>query len=132
MSIPARVTSASRRVWLPCAPACGCEIRTDRLTRVLYSTDASNHQIEPLGVAFPRDLPELAQIIAAAADLGLPVLPRGAGTSLAGQAVGAAVILDLSRHLRRIGRPGTRGGRDRSRGRRRPLRRQCGCGPGTV
>ncbi len=57
----------------------GCEIRTDRLSRVLYSSDASNHQIQPLGVAFPRDLPELSHIIAAAADLGLPVLPREQG-----------------------------------------------------
>ncbi len=88
----------------------GCELRTDRLTRVLYSTDASNHQVQPLGVAFPRDLSEVSQIIAAAADLGLPVLPRGAGTSLAGQAIGAAVVLDLTRHLRRIEEPdGTTG-----------------------
>jgi FAD/FMN-containing dehydrogenase/Fe-S oxidoreductase len=80
----------------------GCEVRTDRLSRVLYSTDASNHQVEPLAVAFPRDIAELAEVITAAADLGLPVLPRGAGTSLAGQAVGRGVVLDLSRHMATI------------------------------
>src|SRR3989304_4037107 len=79
----------------------GCGIRTDGRARVLYSTDASNPQVQPLGVAFPRDLSEVSQIIAAAADLGLPVLPRGAGTSLAGQAVGAAVVLDLTRQDRK-------------------------------
>ena len=88
----------------------GCELRTDRLSRVLYSTDASNHQVEPLGVAFPRDIPELAQTIAAAAELGIPVLPRGAGTSLAGQAVGSGVILDLSKHLGSIGSPNPEAG----------------------
>jgi FAD/FMN-containing dehydrogenase/Fe-S oxidoreductase len=83
----------------------GCEIRTDQISRVLYSTDASNHQIEPLGVAFPRDLSEAAQVVAACHELGLPLLPRGAGTSLAGQAVGRGLILDLSKHLARVGAP---------------------------
>jgi len=79
-----------------------CELRFDRLTRILYSTDASNHQIEPLGVAFPRDEAEVAEIVAAAAALGIPILPRGAGTSLAGQAVGAGLVLDLSRHFTHV------------------------------
>jgi len=79
-----------------------CELRFDRLTRILYSTDASNHQIEPLGVAFPRDEAEVAEIVTAAAALGVPILPRGAGTSLAGQAVGAGLILDLAKHLTRV------------------------------
>jgi FAD/FMN-containing dehydrogenase/Fe-S oxidoreductase len=80
----------------------GCEVRADQVSRVLYSTDASNHQIEPLAVAFPRDIAELAEVVAVAADLELPLLPRGAGTSLAGQAVGRGVVLDLSRHLTKI------------------------------
>jgi FAD/FMN-containing dehydrogenase len=58
-----------------------CEVRTDRVSRVLYSTNASDHQIEPLAVAFPRDVAELAEVIATAAGLGLPALRRGPGTS---------------------------------------------------
>ena len=73
--------------------------------RVLYSSDASNHQVEPLGVAFPRDEAEVAEVVALAHGLGFPLVPRGAGTSLAGQAVGAGLVLDLSRHLRRVAPP---------------------------
>ena len=79
-----------------------CELRFDPLTRVLYSTDASNHQIEPLGVAFPRDEAEVAEIVELARRLEFPLVPRGAGTSLAGQAVGAGLVLDLSRHMRQV------------------------------
>lgn len=77
-------------------------LRLDPLTRALYSTDASIYQIEPLGVAFPRTEDDLFVLLETACELGLPVLARGAGTSLAGQAVGAALILDCSRHLNRI------------------------------
>ncbi len=77
----------------------GVEVRTDPATRLLYSTDASIYQIEPLGVAFPRNAEELAAAVELAVSRGVPLLPRGAGSSLAGQAVGAALVLDLSRHL---------------------------------
>lgn len=78
------------------------EVRFDPYTRVLYSTDGSNHQIEPVGVALPRDEDDLAAAVATAAEFGVPVLPRGAGTSLAGQAIGAALVLDCSKYMRRI------------------------------
>ena len=78
------------------------EARFDPFSRTLYSTDASNHQIEPLGVVFPRSGEEVAAVVAKAAELRLPVLPRGSGTSLGGQAVGACLILDLSRHMNSI------------------------------
>ncbi|HET7010399.1 MAG TPA: FAD-binding and (Fe-S)-binding domain-containing protein [Anaerolineales bacterium] len=71
----------------------------DAYTRALYSTDASNHQVEPLGVAFPRNADEVSAIVTKAHELALPLLPRGSGTSLGGQAVGACVILDLARHM---------------------------------
>lgn len=60
------------------------------------------YAIEPLGVVFPRDAGEAAAVVSAAAGFGVPVLPRGAGTSLAGQAVGRAVVMDFSRHMDRI------------------------------
>lgn len=77
-------------------------LRLDALTRALYSTDASIYQIEPLGVAYPRVEEDLFVLAEVAADLGIPLLARGAGTSLAGQAVGAALVVDCSRHLHHI------------------------------
>jgi FAD/FMN-containing dehydrogenase/Fe-S oxidoreductase len=60
------------------------------------------YAIEPLGVVFPRDGDEAAAVVATAAGFGVPVLARGAGTSLAGQAVGRAVVMDFSRHMNQI------------------------------
>ena len=77
-------------------------VRFDRATRLLYSTDASIYQIEPLGVVLPKHAGDVVETVRAATAAGAPILPRGGGTSLAGQAVGEAVVLDLSVHLRRV------------------------------
>jgi FAD/FMN-containing dehydrogenase/Fe-S oxidoreductase len=77
-------------------------VRFDSYTRHIFSRDASMYAIEPLGVVFPRDGDEAAAVVATAAEFGVPVLARGAGTSLAGQAVGRAVVMDFSRHMDRI------------------------------
>ncbi len=82
--------------------ALGGSAAFDAYTRTVYSTDASMYRIEPLGVAFPRDADDVAAVVEIAATFGVPVLPRGAGTSLGGQTVGRALILDLSRHMHRI------------------------------
>ena len=78
------------------------DVRFDRASRILYSNDASIYQIEPLGVVIPRHTADVAEAVRVAAEAGAPVLPRGGGTSLAGQAVGEAVVLDLSVHFRSI------------------------------
>ncbi len=75
------------------------DIRTDKATRILYSTDASIYQIEPMGVVIPRTQEELHAAVELAAKYKIPILPRGAGTSLAGQAIGEALILACSRWL---------------------------------
>src|SRR5258708_1353758 len=80
----------------------GGEVRFDSYTRHLFSRDASMYMIEPVGVVFPRDSADVAAVVATAAEFGVPVLPRGAGTSLAGQTVGHAIGMDLSRHMNRI------------------------------
>ncbi len=82
--------------------AAGCEVRLDNLTRQLYATDASIYQVEPMGVAFPRSASEAASIIRAAADAGVPLTPRGAGSGLTGGALGSGLILDFARHNRQI------------------------------
>ncbi|HYY13203.1 MAG TPA: FAD-linked oxidase C-terminal domain-containing protein, partial [Chthoniobacterales bacterium] len=82
--------------------AAGCDVRFDNLTRQLYATDASIYQIEPLGVAFPRSARKASTVIRAATDENVSVTPRGAGTSLVGNAIGEGLIVDFSRHNRSI------------------------------
>src|SRR5438477_12880278 len=79
----------------------GCDVRFDNLTRQLYATDASIYQIEPIGVAFPKDAAQASTVIRAAADSGVSVTPRGAGTSLVGNATGEGLIVVFSRRNRR-------------------------------
>ncbi|MEV5541781.1 FAD-linked oxidase C-terminal domain-containing protein [Saccharopolyspora shandongensis] len=78
------------------------EVAFDDYTRHLFSRDASMYSITPLGVAFPRHDDDVAAAVQAAAGLGVPVVPRGAGTSLVGQTVGPGLVLDMSRHMNRI------------------------------
>ncbi len=78
------------------------EARFDRMTCLLYATDASIYQIEPIGVVFPRHAGDVQAVLEVANRHGAPILPRGAGTSLAGQTVGHAVVLDFSRHMNRV------------------------------
>jgi FAD/FMN-containing dehydrogenase/Fe-S oxidoreductase len=78
------------------------EIRLDPASRILYSTDASIYQIEPLGVALPKTQEDLHAAVELAAKYKIPVLPRGAGSSLAGQAIGEALVLDCSRWLDKL------------------------------
>src|SRR5689334_16228620 len=80
----------------------GCEVRFDNLTRQLYSTDASIYQICPVGAAFPKTAEEASLVIRAAADAGCSITPRGAGTSLVGNAIGDGLIVELSRNNRQI------------------------------
>lgn len=82
--------------------ALGGSVHFDPMTRLLYSTDASNYQIEPIGVVCPQDADDVAAIHAITGQHGVPLLPRGGGSSLAGQTVGHAVVMDFSRHMRRV------------------------------
>lgn len=74
----------------------------DAISRLLYSTDASNYEIVPVGVTFPRHADDVSAIHEICRQFEIPLLPRGGGTSLSGQAVGRAVIIDFTRHMRRI------------------------------
>ncbi len=78
------------------------EIKTDPVTRVLFSTDASIHKIEPLGVVFPRNIDELIPIVECCNKYHVPVIPRGSGSGLAGQAVGKGLIIDCSRYINQL------------------------------
>ena len=78
------------------------EIRFDDMAKVLYSTDASIYEIEPLGVVIPRTADDVVAAVEVCGRQGAAILPRGAGTSLCGQSIGRAVILDLSKYLNRV------------------------------
>ena len=95
-------TTAATDLGISLARALHGEVRFDAYTRHLFSTDASMYAIEPLGVAFPRDADDVVAAMHVAAEFDVPVLPRGAGTSHCGQTVGAAVVLDFSRHMNGI------------------------------
>ncbi len=78
------------------------EVRFDPFSRVLYSTDASIYQMEPVGVVIPRQVEDVLAVMEVARDSGVPVLPRGGGTSLAGQTVNHAIVLDFSKYLTQL------------------------------
>ncbi|MEQ8676796.1 MAG: FAD-binding and (Fe-S)-binding domain-containing protein [Aggregatilineales bacterium] len=78
------------------------QVKFDQMSRLLYSTDASNYQIMPIGVTFPRNTDDVIAIHEIADQYRLPLLPRGAGSSLAGQTVNEAIVMDFSRHMRRV------------------------------
>src|SRR5277367_209962 len=82
--------------------AANCEVAFDNLTRQLYATDASPYQIAPLAVAFPNSTAQASSIIQAAAQAGVSVIPRGAGTGLSGGAIGDGLVVDFARHNRQI------------------------------
>ncbi len=78
------------------------EIKTDPVTRVLFSTDASIHKIKPLGVVFPRNVDELIPIAQICDQYHVPMIARGSGSGLAGQSIGAGLIIDCSRYINKL------------------------------
>src|SRR6059058_4752197 len=78
------------------------EVRFDAGSRALYATDASNYRQVPIGLVVPRDADDVAAALTICRQFGAPVLPRGAGTSLAGQCCNVAVVFDFSKYMNRI------------------------------
>jgi len=74
----------------------------DPFSRGRYATDASIYQVEPLGVLVARSHDDVLAALEVAGELGVPVLPRGGGTSQCGQTVSGALVIDTSRHLNRV------------------------------
>ncbi len=79
-----------------------CEVLLDAYHRALYSTDASIYQIMPVGVVLPRTRDDVVSAMQIAAEEGLAVIPRGGGTSLSGQSIGAGLVIDFSKYMNRI------------------------------
>ena len=78
------------------------EVRFDRGSRALYATDGSNYRQIPIGLVVPRDVEDVVAAVAGCRKFGAPVLPRGAGTSLAGQCCNVAVVLDFTKYMNQI------------------------------
>ena len=78
------------------------DVRFDNVSRILFSTAACMYEIKPLGVVSPKDKNDVIEVVKYAHDHNIPVTPRGAGSSLAGQAVGAGIILDFAKYMNRI------------------------------
>jgi len=78
------------------------DLLVDDLARTIYATDASEYQERPLAVAIPRTEADVRALVRFAAERRIGLVPRGAGTSLAGQVVGGGIVVDLARHLDRI------------------------------
>jgi FAD/FMN-containing dehydrogenase/Fe-S oxidoreductase len=78
------------------------DVRFDRMSRLLYSTDASMYQIEPLGVVLPKTKDDVKAVIKYARDAGASIIARGGGTGLAGGVVGAGLIMDMSKYMNKV------------------------------
>src|SRR5262249_24698142 len=78
------------------------DVRFDTYSRLLYSTDASMYQMEPIGVVIPRHAADVQAVVEVANHRATPLLPRGGGTSLTGQTVNHAVVLDFSRYMNQV------------------------------
>ncbi len=111
MNQPARVTeprraheafAAARELEAKLRSAVRGEVRFDAASRALYATDASNYRQTPVGVVVPRDGDDVEATVAACREVGAAILPRGAGTSLAGQCANVAVVIDFSKYMRRL------------------------------
>src|SRR4051812_45694313 len=78
------------------------ELACDQISTSLYANDGSLHQITPMAVACPIDREDLATLVAYAAEQNLPLVARGAGTSVGGEALGSGIVVDFARHMNAI------------------------------
>ena len=94
--------AAVREYLAELARVSDCDIRTDSYSRVLYSTDASIYQMAPYAVVLPQHAEQVQAAVELAAKHQVPILPRAAGSSLAGQTVNEAVVIDFTRYLHHV------------------------------
>ena len=102
MARPPDPTDATAALAADLGKVVGGEVRFDAAHRAMWSADASNYRKVPIGVVAPRDAADVEAALQVCRQHEVPVLPRGAGTSIAGNAVNTAVVLDFTRHMNRI------------------------------
>ena len=91
-----------KRIAEDLADSLAGEIHTDAVTIALYSTDASLYEIEPVAVAFPQNSNDVATLARYCSENEIPLIPRGAGTGVAGGALGRGIVIDFSRHMNQV------------------------------
>ena len=96
------VLSTTRDLEHELRTAISGEVRFDPFSRAMYSTDASIYRMEPVGVVIPRDADDVSAVLEIASRNGVKVLPRGGGTSLSGQTVNHAVVMDFSKYMHNV------------------------------
>jgi FAD/FMN-containing dehydrogenase/Fe-S oxidoreductase len=96
------ISSASRDLESELRSAVSGEVRFDPYSRALYSTDASIYRMEPVGVVVPRDAGDVSAVLEIATRNSVKVLPRGGGTSLSGQTVNHAIVMDFSKYMHSV------------------------------
>src|SRR5262249_61861349 len=92
----------AQRLDVALASAIAGEVRFDDAARAAYASDASNYRQVPVGVVLPRSVEDVVAAVALCRAHGAAVLPRGGGTSMCGQSVNAAVVIDCSKYLDRV------------------------------
>lgn len=105
MAVKAEVTESDKKIRAMMRELQGTvagEVRFDRLSRALYSTDASDFRKEPVGVVIPRHVEDIQKIVKIAGQYCIPVIPRGGGSNLSGQTVGPGLIIDFSKYINKI------------------------------
>ena len=95
-------TSTSETLEQQLSDTLAGEVRFDLYSKALYSTDASLYQIQPIGVVIPKNRQDVIRTVQIASEHKVPILPRGGGTSLAGQSVGEAIVLDMSKYMNQL------------------------------
>src|SRR5476649_2289795 len=105
MAVDSPVSSADSPVSVEIAHAlrsAGVVVDESNLSRALYSTDASLYRVVPQVVTLPRDADEVIATLSVCRELGVPLTTRGGGTSIAGNAIGTGVVLDVSKYMNAI------------------------------
>lgn len=97
-----QVSSATSDLEQDLKSAVNGEVRFDPISKAMYSTDASIYSMEPVGVVLPRDADDVSAVLEIASKNGVKVLPRGGGTSLSGQTVNHAVVMDFSKYMHNV------------------------------
>ncbi len=101
-TMPTTHTDAQRALQDQLAPRIAGTLHTDEMMQALYATDASMYAMTPIGVLIPEREEDVQVALEVASEQGFPVLPRGGGSSLAGQGVNEALVVDFTNHLNRI------------------------------
>ncbi|MCB0344879.1 MAG: FAD-binding protein [Bdellovibrionales bacterium] len=99
---PEQINPDTLQILRSLRPQIEGELKLNTLYRMLYAQDASIYRETPLGVVFPKTKADLRRIVLTAAEHNIPLIPRGGGTSLAGQVVGKGLVVDIGRHMNQI------------------------------